>query len=155
MTTSTEAIVLKRTTKESESIMTKATNKPAATKAASTKAAAAKKGTNKEVIQAVAKTPEVVESVKPAAPLLLTHQPKIEEAPVVSVPLLVVNSAPSKASKANAIFAEMFNMPQVPARKDMIKRAVAEAGLTEKGAATYLQNFKSKHGLVNRTPATA
>ena len=73
----------------------------------------------------------------------------------------VVQAAPSKASKANAIFASMFAMNPVPARKDMIARAISEAGCTDKGAATYLQNYKSKNGLVNKAapaasvPATA
>ena len=64
-------------------------------------------------------------------------------------------AAISKAQKANGIFKEMFALPQVPARKDMIKRAMSEAGLTEKGAATYLQNYKSKNGLVKKVAATA
>ena len=66
---------------------------------------------------------------------------------VAAVPAVVIAAAPSKASKANAIFAEMFAMSPLPARKDMIQRAVKEAALTESGAATYLQNYKSKHGL--------
>ena len=66
-------------------------------------------------------------------------------------------AAPSKAQIANAIFKKMFAMPQVPARKDMIKAAMAEAKLTEKGAATYLQNYKAKNGLVKKagTPEAA
>ena len=54
---------------------------------------------------------------------------------------------PSKSSIANAIFKQMFNQQPVPQRKDMIKRVMNEAKLTEKGAATYLQNYKAKHGL--------
>jgi hypothetical protein len=53
----------------------------------------------------------------------------------------------TKAEKARTIFKEMFEMNPVPARKDMISRAEKEAGLTKNGAATYLQNFKSKNGL--------
>lgn len=60
----------------------------------------------------------------------------------------------SKAAHARAIFDEMYltavetkiNM----VRKDCIKRLMLEAGLTKNGAATYLQNIKSKNGLVNR-----
>ena len=65
----------------------------------------------------------------------------------------VIQAAPSKASIANAVFKRMFAMPQVPARKDMIKTAMAEAKLTEKGAATYLQNYKAKNGLVKKAAA--
>jgi hypothetical protein len=60
---------------------------------------------------------------------------------------------PTKADKARVIFAECYGMEKVPARGDMIKRAVAEAGLTAKGAATYLQNYKAKNGLVAKKAA--
>lgn len=61
----------------------------------------------------------------------------------------------NKADKARAIFGQMFAQSPRPARKDMIARAVAEAGLTQAGAATYLQNYKAKNNLVQkRTPAT-
>lgn len=80
----------------------------------------------------------------------------ITNAQVGTVPAAVVAAAaPSKAKKANAIFAEMFAMSPVPARKDMIARAVKEAGLTDSGAATYLQNYKTKHGLVQPRQVTA
>lgn len=59
---------------------------------------------------------------------------------------VVTAVAETKASKARDIFATMFNQSPVPARKDMIAAAVAGAGLTTKGAATYLQNFKNKTG---------
>jgi hypothetical protein len=62
---------------------------------------------------------------------------------------------PTKADKARVIFAECYAMATVPARGDMIKRAVAEAGLTSKGAATYLQNYKNKQGLSVRKAPTA
>ena len=45
----------------------------------------------------------------------------------------------SKASVARAIFAEDFGRV---ARKDVIARFMAEAGLTKAGAATYYQKFK-------------
>lgn len=64
-------------------------------------------------------------------------------------------AAPAKADKARAIFDECYAMPTVPARKDIIQRAVAEAGLTKAGAATYLQNYKTKKGLVVKKAATA
>ena len=54
----------------------------------------------------------------------------------------------SKASKANAIFTECYAMNPVPQRKDIIDRAIKEAGLTQHGAATYLHNFRNKHGMV-------
>ena len=81
---------------------------------------------------------------------------KVEEA-VVESTVEVVQSpvAVSKASIANAIFKQMFGMSTVPARKDMIQRAMKEAKLTEKGAATYLQNYKAKHGLTKPKAVTA
>lgn len=36
----------------------------------------------------------------------------------------------------------------VPQRKDIINRLISECGLTQNGAATYLQNMKKKAGLV-------
>lgn len=84
------------------------------------------------VIETSNKPAEVIQGSAPAAPAAV-----IQLAP----------AAPSKASKANAIFAQMFAMEQVPARKEMIAAAVQQAGLTPQGAATYLQNYKSKHGL--------
>jgi hypothetical protein len=89
---------------------------------------ATNKGSNKEVIA-------------PAA---------VVKAPAETIAAVV---PPTKADKARAIFAECYGMEKVPARGDMIKRAVAEAGLTAKGAATYLQNYKSKNGLVAKKVA--
>lgn len=56
----------------------------------------------------------------------------------------------TKASIANPILKDMFALPPAerPARKDMIAALIGKAGLTKAGAATYLQNFKSKNGLV-------
>lgn len=60
----------------------------------------------------------------------------------------------SKADKARKVFNEAYADPtKVPARKDIIAKMVTEAGLTPKGAATYLQNFKSKAGLVVKKAA--
>jgi hypothetical protein len=55
----------------------------------------------------------------------------------------------TKASIANPLLAEMFAKPEAerPARKDMIAVIMEKAGLSKAGAATYLQNFKAKHGL--------
>lgn len=64
-------------------------------------------------------------------------------------------AAANKADKARAIFSEMFAQSPVPARKDMIARAVQEAGLTQAGAATYLQNYKTKNNLVKKLAPTA
>lgn len=76
---------------------------------------------------------------------------KTQTAAVVSTP-----AADNKAAKARVIFGEMFAQNPRPARKDMIARAVSEAGLTPAGAATYLQTYKSKNGLVQkRVPVTA
>jgi hypothetical protein len=52
--------------------------------------------------------------------------------------------ATSKAAKAREIFSEMAGSP----RKDVVQKFVAEAGLTEKGAATYYQNFRKEAGMV-------
>ena len=71
-------------------------------------------------------------------------------APAANAPAVAIVAATSKASVANAIFAGMFAMSPVPPRKDMIAAAVKDASLTEKGAATYLQNYKAKNGLVQK-----
>ena len=60
---------------------------------------------------------------------------------------LISRGTDSKAAKANSIFAGMFAMSPVPARKDILARFVGEAGCTPKGAATYLQNFKKAAGI--------
>ena len=69
----------------------------------------------------------------------------------------VVKTATSvnKADKARAIFDECYKQSPVPQRKDIIARAVKEADLTPAGAATYLQNYKTKNGLVQKKAATA
>ena len=58
----------------------------------------------------------------------------------------------TKADKARTIFKEAYSMSPVPQRKDIINRMVVEAGLTKAGAATYLQNMKTKAGLVVARP---
>lgn len=61
-----------------------------------------------------------------------------------------------KTQIANAIFKDMFAMPVVPARKDMIAAAMKQANISKDCAATYLQNYKRKNGLQkNSAPATA
>lgn len=82
----------------------------------------------------------------------------ITAADVGGVPAAVIQTAAgtSKAKVAKGIFQEMFAMSPVPARKDMIQRAMKEAALSEKGAATYLQNYKRDNGLSKpRVAATA
>lgn len=74
-------------------------------------------------------------------------------ASVLGAEVIATDVATSKAKIAKGIFAEMFAAQPVPARKDMIARAVAEAKLTPQGAATYLQNFKKANNLV--TPRVA
>ena len=64
-------------------------------------------------------------------------------------------TADNKAAKARAIFDECYKMNPVPQRKDIIARAVNEAGLTPAGAATYLQNYKTKNNLVKKAAAPA
>jgi hypothetical protein len=71
---------------------------------------------------------------------------------------IATKSGSTKADKAREIFLDCYkdfhNDPKsVPARKDIIGRLVSEAGLTQNGAATYLQNMKSKAGLVAKKAA--
>lgn len=54
----------------------------------------------------------------------------------------------TKADIARTVFAKCYGMKQVPARKEILARVQAEAGLTEKGAATYLQNYRRDQGWV-------
>jgi hypothetical protein len=112
--------------------MTKATNKATTVKAAGSKA-------NSEVIKGA--------TVETTAAVVANSE---------------VIKAPTKADKGREIMAECYaDMTKVPARKDIIGRLVAEAALTPAGAATYLQNFKSKNGLTQKAlaakaePATA
>lgn len=76
---------------------------------------------------------------------------------VVAAPVVVATVvAMSKAALARAIFDDAYKQSPVPARKEILARAVAGADLTEKGAATYLQNFKRANGLdTPRGPRTA
>lgn len=73
-----------------------------------------------------------------------------------NAPMVVTTAkAENKADKAREIFNDCYknyhvDPKSVPARKDIINRMVTEAGLTQAGAATYLQNFKDKAGLVNK-----
>lgn len=53
----------------------------------------------------------------------------------------------NKSAIATAIFDECYKMNPVPQRKDILARVKEAAGLTDAGAATYLQNYKKKHGL--------
>lgn len=71
-------------------------------------------------------------------------------APVVASSVTVTSTpvVEVKADKARVIFAEVYAMEQVPARKDIIARCVAEAGLTKAGAATYLQIYRKKNNMV-------
>lgn len=74
----------------------------------------------------------------------------IASAATAAAPFVAVAvKADAKADKARAIFNECYSNPAaIPQRKDIINRFVNEAGLTKAGAATYLQNFKKKAGLV-------
>jgi hypothetical protein len=65
--------------------------------------------------------------------------------PVSGTTTITTAQSASKAEKARAIFGEMQNSP----RKDVVARFVTDAGLTEKGAATYYQNFRKEAGLVH------
>lgn len=83
-----------------------------------------------------------------ASTAVAAGKPETISTGAVAVKPEVITAAPSKASIANAIFKESYAQPTVPARKDIIARAVKESGLTAKGAATYLQNYREKHGMV-------
>ena len=112
------------------------------TKASTVKASKAPKG-DKAPVTAL---------VKYEAPKAIEPIVQVEVAPTVTTTSAVMSTAPTKADKARAIFKECYAMPQVPQRKDIINRMVAEAGLTKAGAATYLQNMKTKAGLVVSRP---
>lgn len=78
-------------------------------------------------------------------------QKKAAPTPKPAAPVVMPAAAgTNKAEVARAIFKQMFAMSPVPARKDMIERAVKEAGLTPAGAATYLQKYKTDNGLVQK-----
>jgi hypothetical protein len=101
------------------------------------------KATNKNAIVATAelgaiKFPKASDFVKAVAE---TAAPVVETKPV------------TKADLARVILAESYGMAVVPARKEIIKRLVEEAKLTPAGAATYLQNYKTKNGLTQKALA--
>lgn len=65
------------------------------------------------------------------------------------VQIVIVKKDLTKADLARAVFNDCYkDLNQVPQRKDIINRLVSECGLTVNGAATYLQNMKTKAGLV-------
>lgn len=66
---------------------------------------------------------------------------------------VVTQTSVNKSAIATAIFDECYKMTPVPQRKDILARVKTEAGLTDAGAATYLQNYKRKHGLSKTTEA--
>lgn len=67
----------------------------------------------------------------------------------------VVQTTVSKSKLAEAIFlAELAKQKETGiamVRKDILKRFIKEAGCTDKGANTYYQNLRGKHGLVAKT----
>jgi hypothetical protein len=67
-----------------------------------------------------------------------------KQAKLVPIEVVCLPTAPaetkSKADLARGIFAEMHGQPNV-ARKDIIARFIAEAGLTKAGAGTYYQTM--------------
>jgi hypothetical protein len=92
----------------------------------------------------------------------LTAAPANSETITNTAPAPTVVTVVTKADKARVVLAESYSdMAKIPARKDIIGRLVAEAELTPAGAATYLQNYKTKHGLTQKAlaakaePATA
>ena len=56
----------------------------------------------------------------------------------------------SKSSLSKILLDEVYNLPVLPRRKDIIQRLIDECGLTLAGAGTYLQLFKTKNGLVHK-----
>jgi hypothetical protein len=133
--------VLKRLTKKARTIMTKAITKKATTK--------------KAVVVAQdlgpIKFPKAIDFYK------VDLVKKVKET-VVETPVVVVETKPvTKADLARVILGEAYSdLKNVPQRKDIIKRLVEEAKLTPAGAATYLQNYKGKHGYsVKKVPVTA
>lgn len=90
-------------------------------------------------------------------PKAVDFEPKVEvikqEVQVVQPVVILTQKAETKADKARAVFMDCYkefhvNPASVPARKDIINRLMTECGLTQNGAATYLQNMKTKAGLV-------
>lgn len=68
---------------------------------------------------------------------------------------IATRNGTTKADKAREIFLDCYkdhhkDPKTVPARKDIITRLINEAGLTQNGAATYLQKMKSQAGLVKK-----
>lgn len=106
------------------------------------------KPTRKEVIKMnTTQTSTSTGAVKPAA-----VKPAKPATPAASA--APVAAAPSKSQIAQAIFVEEY--PKGTARKDIIKRFINEANLTDSGAATYFQNLTKKLdklGLTKRAPA--
>lgn len=64
-------------------------------------------------------------------------------------------TAVNKSAIATKIFDECYAQSPVPQRKDILARVKTEAGLTDAGAATYLQNYKKKKGLSKTAEAPA
>lgn len=83
----------------------------------------------------------------------------VNQAPAVA-PVVVAAAAPvvvTKADKAREIFAKAYpdGKTTTMQRKDIINLLVSDAGLTKAGAGTYLQNMKSKAGIVQKRVAAA
>lgn len=103
-----------------------------------------------EVIEGAA-----VETLDASQVSVETVMNKIDDAIVVvegAQAAAVVQTTVSKSKLAEAIFlAELAKQQETGVamvRKDILKRFVAEAGCTDKGANTYYQNLREKHGLV-------
>lgn len=65
------------------------------------------------------------------------------------LPKVIIQGNPPKAQVARAIFNQELEAkgPHGLVRKTIVDRFIAEAGLTEKGAPTYYQNFRKEAGL--------
>lgn len=87
-----------------------------------------------------------------ATALAASTAPATNVAPAAA-PIIV---APTKADKGRTVFNGFLVDGKLTAeRKVVIKALQSEAGLTEKGAATYYQNMKKKAGLVVAKVASA
>ena len=87
-----------------------------------------------------------------------TKKVNLEKAVIVNAAVAapaVVVVADTKATKARAVFAQCYpdGKTTTMARKDIIAKLQADAGLTKAGAGTYLQNLKSKAGIVVKREA--
>jgi hypothetical protein len=104
------------------------------------------------VAEVVAEVVAVIEDDKVAQLRALLTDPEL---PVTDVLIelnfipAIKHKAPSKAALSRAILDVEFALTPVKPRKELIALLVAGAGLTDSGAATYLQQYRDRKGFVN------